>query len=180
MISQDWLPLTIAVAPTMTLAAYMAARDRTAALSFLVGVMGWFAALLLRAPALTAPALLYGVNIMRSSWYPVYTASISGFFEEPVRYAMFRLADFTRRTIGRATSLGLGWSFAEAMIVFFVPLMVMDSPFDALPGGVERFSAMLSHLSFTFMVLASMRRPWLLAVPHTPALIPEPLRFSSS
>ncbi len=165
MISQELVPLTIAIVPPLALAAYMAAKDRTAALGFLVGSMGWFAALLIRAPALTIPILLHGLGTMRSSWYPVYTATISGFFEEPIRYGAFRLAGFTRKSMGRAISLGSGWAFAEAIIVFAIPLVAMDPPLNALPGGVERFSAMLAHISFTLMVLASMERPWLLAIP---------------
>lgn len=121
--------------------------------------------------------------LLQTPWFnvmtvtqPVLTAFFYGFtaalVEEPGRYIVMRFF-LKRNRVDDGISFGVGHGGIEAVLLVGInTLFAMFFYFDALSpdmllaSGVERLSAMTMHITWSVMVLNSIRykKPWLLLV----------------
>ncbi|MGC8937043.1 MAG: YhfC family glutamic-type intramembrane protease [Candidatus Methanomethylicaceae archaeon] len=142
----------LAFVPLFILGAYLA-RANFKLLFF--GSVGWILALTLR----IIPLNLFQLYVRDIAIVIIYSAILAGLFEEGVRFW------FVKRTktsdLKTGLTFGLGWGIAEALVLFFPSLLLAQLPLaasflDLLPGIVERYVAVLAHISLTFIIMKGL------------------------
>lgn len=126
-------------------------------LAALLGGLGWFIALLLRYPVFIPLTIYFGA----SSIIAYAQAGLAGVFEEPVRYFIIRYFYREKRDEKIAYSIGLGWGVAEALALYVLPILVVYSTtsfMKALPGAIERNTAILFHVSASNIILTGIKK----------------------
>lgn len=139
----------LAFVPLFIIGAYLA-RANSKLLFF--GGMGWILALALR----IIPLNLFQLYVRDMAIVIIYSAILAGLFEEGVRFWFIKRTKTSDLKAG--LTFGLGWGIAEALVVFFPSLLLAQPPlvaslFDLLPGIVERYVAVLAHISLTFIIM---------------------------
>ncbi len=168
----SWVAILIALIPAFAVFLYFTKTKGSMWLAFVLGGAGWFGALLLRVLPLQLPLLIYGQDFASSLIYFGYASLLAGLFEEGIRYICIRKASFAREDHKHVLSLGLGWGFLEAVIIYALNVLVIlflmpEYTFmDLLPGAIERNTAILLHIALSFLVLCalSMKRFLILAI----------------
>lgn len=140
---------------------------------FILGGMIWLLALIVRTPLL----LLQSVFQLELVYY-AYAAILAGLFEEIFRYFFMKKWERFRKSKIHIFSMGLGWGFLEALLIYVLSIMLIAiltdlgasipelpsyaSSFEffvsGLAGAFERWVATLLHVSLTFMVFQALKR----------------------
>ena len=151
--------ILLAAIPALLVFIILAGRSKNLWFSFIFGGFGWIGALILRLIPLQTPILFYGTSIATFNiFYFAYAALLAGCFEEGIRYLLLSKVKLTRLGLKNVLSLGLGWGFMEALLIYILevlPLLYLGyklTLMDILPGVVERNIAVLLHVSLTFIV----------------------------
>jgi uncharacterized membrane protein YhfC len=158
----SWVAIPIALIPAFAVILYFARAKGSMWLAFIVGGAGWFGALLLRVLPLQLPLLIYGQDFASSLIYFGYASLLAGLFEEGIRYICIIKASFVREDYKHVLSLGLGWGFLEAVLIYVLNVLIIlflmpEYTFmDLLPGAIERNIAILLHVALTFLVLCAL------------------------
>jgi uncharacterized membrane protein YhfC len=160
-----WVGVFIALVPAFGFFAYLARWRRSLWISFDVGAAGWTAALLLRAPILQILGGAFFRNWIVSfgavaTYISIGISSLlAGLFEEGIRYGLVKKIQLFRRDSKHILSMGLGWGFGEALliyavnIVFAVYLKGQTIPISSLMlGALERNVAIALHVGLTFVI----------------------------
>jgi len=156
------IAILIALAPSFLLFFYFA-KKRTMWLAFVLGGLGWLAALLLRLLPLQIPPSVYGPVVTSNITYLAYSTFLAGVFEEGTRYALFRKIQRIRVDWRHVLCFGLGWGFGEALLLYATAIIsaVYLSQYqftilDMLPGAIERNSTVALHTGWTFVVFNAL------------------------
>ncbi len=168
----SWIAILIALVPAFAVFVYFAKTKGSMWLAFVLGGAGWFGALLLRVLPLQLPLLIYGQDFASSLIYFGYASFLAGLFEEGIRYICISKASFAREDHKHVLSLGLGWGFLEAVLIYALNvlailfLMPEHTFMNLLPGAIERNTTILLHIALSFLVLCAlnMRRFLILAI----------------
>ncbi|MCX8176288.1 MAG: YhfC family intramembrane metalloprotease [Candidatus Bathyarchaeota archaeon] len=152
----------LSIIPALLAFILIAKRNKNLWFSFIFGGVGWIGALILRLIPLQVPILFYDISfIITNIYYFAYTALLAGVFEEVVRYILLSKIRLLRLSLKNVLSLGLGWGFMEALLIYVfgvLPLIYLGynlTLMDILLGMVERNIAILLHVSLTFIVFSS-------------------------
>jgi uncharacterized membrane protein YhfC len=140
---------------------------------FGIGVLGWTIAFFIRIIPLSVlqQALIsyFGIPEINSNliiylffilWGPLFAAV----FEEPIRYICARFS--TPLRIYAPLMLGLGWTTAEIVLLYLLPILNWlffpeEIPWLLMPVGVvERILASIFHLSMSFLAFYAIKEQW--------------------
>ena len=150
-----WLAVLIALAPAFALFVYVARTRKSMWLAFAFGAAGWTAALYARMPILSGISSIIGSSIL------IFASAslLAGLFEEGVKYGLMRKIRYLRIDWKHVLSLGLGWGFMEAVLIYAVNMLAAvyilgyEIPFsDMLVGAVERDFVVIFHVAMTFVI----------------------------
>jgi len=163
----------IALTPILSVFIYKAGFKANLWLVFLLGGTIWLLALIARTPLLLLH-LFFPSDII----YFAYASILAGVFEESFRYFSMKKWEKFRESKAHILSMGLGWGFLEALIIYVSSIILIavfldlgapiselpsyTSPFDffvsRLAGAFERWVATLLHVSLTFLVFQALKR----------------------
>jgi uncharacterized membrane protein YhfC len=157
-----FLAIALALVPAIFLAVYFARASLYVWLSFVIGFVGWIAAIVLRLVPLQLPLIL-NLTSSSSTVYVIYAAILAGVFEEGIRYLLVKKIRYTGESFRSILSFGLGWGISEASIIYGAAAIfaIITTPsisfFDLLPGAVERNSAIMLHVALSLLVLKAAK-----------------------
>jgi len=140
---------------------------------FILGGIIWFLALIARTPLLLLRSL-FPLELV----YYAYASILAGLFEELFRYFFMKRWGKFRKSKAHVLSMGLGWGFFEALIIYVSSIILiaifldLDASIPELPsytspheffvgglaGAFERWVAVLLHVSLTFLIFQALRR----------------------
>ncbi|MCD6163946.1 MAG: YhfC family intramembrane metalloprotease [Candidatus Odinarchaeota archaeon] len=163
----------IALTPILSVFIYKAGFKANLWLVFLLGGTIWFLALIARTPLLLLHSIFPSDTI-----YFAYASILAGVFEESFRYFSMKKWEKFRESKTHILSMGLGWGFLEALIIYVFSIILIavfldlgtpiselpsyTSPFDffvsGLAGAFERWVATLLHVSLTFLVFQALKK----------------------
>jgi len=163
----------IALGPILCFFIYKADFKGELWIVFILGGVIWFLALIARTPLL----LLQSLFPLKLAYY-AYAAILAGLFEELFRYFFMKKWEKCRKSKTHVLSMGLGWGFLEALIIYVFSIILIaifldlgtsiselpsyTSPLEffisGLAGAFERWVATLLHVSLTFLVFQALKR----------------------
>lgn len=160
-----WVGVFIALAPAFGLFIFQARWKKTMWLSFAAGAAGWTLALI-RGPILQGLGdaflrnWIVSFGAFASTYISIAISSISaGVYEEGVRYLLIKKIQLIHRDTSHILSMGLGWGFGEAMLIYTVSVVSavylkgISPPNTSLVlGAFERNIATALHVGLTFMI----------------------------
>ena len=156
------IAILIALAPSLLLFVYFA-KKRAMWLAFVLGGLGWLAALLLRLLPLQIPPSVYGPVVISNITYLAYSTFLAGVFEEGTRYVLFRKIKRIRVDWRHVLCFGLGWGFGEALLLYAAAIVsavylsrLQLTFLDMLPGAIERNLTVALHIGWTFIVFKAL------------------------
>lgn len=175
----------IALGPILGFFIYKARFKTELWVVFIIGGVIWLLALIVRTPLLLAKSMFPWDLV-----YFAYAAILAGLFEELFRYFFMKKWDKFRRSNAHIFSIGLGWGFFEAFIIYVLSIVLIavlldlgisipelpsyTSSFEffvnGLAGAFERWIATLLHVSLTFIVFQALKKKlylYLAIVIHT-------------
>ncbi|MEX0568154.1 MAG: YhfC family glutamic-type intramembrane protease [Candidatus Njordarchaeota archaeon] len=165
------LLIIIAIGPWLVYFIYYSKLHSEFVKIFIMGGVGWYAALMLRLPIILVMSFYFDMLTIG-----IISAICAGIFEETIRY--FFAKQFIEKEIinGKVMSLGVGWGLGEAFLVFAlnmiviaiivtnkieIPTLQIPSPEDlfimGLIGAVERIVATMLHVTLTLFVVRSLK-----------------------
>lgn len=169
----NYFAILLALLPALAVFVYYSKLRKYCIISFLIGGLGWFTALILRQQILLIPLSMYGIGVSQILSYIILASVLAGVFEEGIRYLLMKYFNSIRIDWRSILSMGLGWGFTEALMIYglsigaFIFLFNQPLSFlDLLPGALERNSTVLFHVALGFIVYKAFknRRYLLLAV----------------
>lgn len=160
-----WVGMLMALVPAFVLFVYLARGKGAMWLVVLIGSVGWTVAYV-RVPILQWLGQAFLNSWIRSTGTQIapyvtiaVNALFAGLFEEGIRYGLVKSIQRTRSDLGRIFSFGLGWGFAEALVIYALPIVLPAyfgggsiSLSNLLLGAVERNMAIVIHLGLTFII----------------------------
>lgn len=163
----------IALGPILGFFVYKADFKGGLWIVFILGGVIWFLALIARTPLLLLQSLFPQQLV-----YYAYASILAGLFEESFRYFSMKKWERFRESKVHVLSMGLGWGFLEALIIYASSIILIaifldlgisipglpsyTSPYEffvkGLVGAFERWVATLLHVSLTFLIFQALRR----------------------
>jgi len=154
-----WFTITIALIPALFFFLYISRLKENTLLAFILGGGCWFIALIARLPLIQLPIIFYGENFSSNLLYLSYTSLLAGFFEENIRYFCIKKIHFVRKDLKHVLSLGLGWGFIEAFLLYglnVIALLILNMEsltfMQLLPGALERNFAIIFHSIISIII----------------------------
>ncbi|MCD6301169.1 MAG: YhfC family intramembrane metalloprotease [Staphylothermus sp.] len=145
------IPIILSIGPVSIIAIMNNNRNVKLWLSFILGMAGWYIALILRTP------ILIIINYLDATTRMFLSAVLAGLFEEPTRYFIIKYVIRGNKDPKAPISLGLGWGFSEALLVYVINVLIASVMYeyrwiDFLPGALERNTACLFHAAMAMLL----------------------------
>ncbi len=161
--------ILIALLPWICFYCYYSKLRRSQLKLFLLGGIGWLAALILRVPILTATYPILDITIQIT-----IAATLAGVFEESFRFLFAK--SFLKGEIKNedVLSFGIGWGVVEILILHTLTMVILliaviynipEIPVPPLEklisegfaGAFERIIAVALHVALTILIVKSLK-----------------------
>ncbi len=150
-------PIIISIGPVIMASIINNGRNNRLWLSYIIGMAGWYIALVLRTP------ILMIINFLDKIVRIISASLLAGVFEETTRFFSLRYIMKETKNPKAPISLGLGWGFSEALLIYVINALVSSSIYgyswiEFLPGAFERNTACIFHTAMAMLLGYSIIR----------------------
>lgn len=164
-ISFNWLAVLLSFAPGLAFFVYYSRKNKNLWKSFFIGGLGWFISYIAGNIPKMAPISALGKGVIETTGYILYASIVTGVLEEGLRYLIVKKANnYIKPDKEHILSMGMGWGLMEAVVIYagavFTNIIMINYPvtlLELLPGAIERNSAVLLHLGYSYMILKSLK-----------------------
>ncbi len=150
-------PIIISIGPVIMASIINNGRDNRLWFSYIFGMAGWYIALAFRIP------ILMMINFLDKIVRIISASLLAGLFEETTRFFSLKYIMKETKNPKAPISLGLGWGFSEAVLIYVINVLVSSSIYgyswiEFLPGAFERNTACIFHTAMAMLLGYSIIR----------------------